>query len=170
MREVDDEEMDYLVEQESIRSGHSLGKPELVDGFFTKSRPGRQNSEIVLRDTLSRDESEYVFMHEYGHLIWYSKLPQSLRDEYSRLWERLSVDGRLVTKYAKDDPIEAFAEAFAFFHQRPAELKRADIASYRFLLNVEDYLFQPVKPQSSLKVAKKIARFTVAKQKSGRQR
>jgi len=103
---------------------------------------------IRLSSALDDEDAGLVFAHEYGHFIWNEKLTRAQRREYRHLWWQQSESGHLVTEYAGDDPEEGFAEAFSYFVQRPARLRRRDEESWRFLLSLQQDLKKRESPDA----------------------
>ncbi|HZT42367.1 MAG TPA: hypothetical protein VFA07_09255 [Chthonomonadaceae bacterium] len=111
---------------------------DLADGVYIEDDDSDVPPTIRLADSLSDENSGLVFAHEYGHFIWNDKLTRSQRRDYRHLWWRQMHAGHLVTAYASDSPEEGFAEAFSYFLQKPDQLKRKDMESWRFLTQVQN--------------------------------
>ena len=124
-RDVNDEESD----------NHNR---ELADGEFIEDDDSDAPPTIRLANSLNDEHSGLVFAHEYGHFVWNDKLTRAQRRAYRHLWWRQMRAGHLVTDYASDSTEEGFAEAFSYFLQKPDQLKRKDIESYRFLTQAEN--------------------------------
>jgi len=114
-----------------------------IDGFYSESDPERHAAaSITLRRSLPDDEAVYVFLHEYGHSVWYTQMTHSQRADYRALWKRNRRDGSLITEYAGDSVDEGFAEAFAHYLRKPRLLQRIDPDSSRFLEDLQQYAAQ----------------------------
>ena len=111
---------------------------DLADGEYVEDEDSDEPPTIRLADTLDEVNSSLVFAHEYGHFVWNDKLTRAQRRAYRHLWLRQMRAGHLVTNYASDSPEEGFAEAFSYFLQKPDQLKRKDMESWRFLNQAEN--------------------------------
>ncbi len=135
VREVSDDEMDELVGEHERDLQHTGNSDQgVVDAFFQSAQSERDPTpSITIRRMLPEGAAAFIFTHEYGHFVWYSKLNREQRSGYTRLWKQQRRAGKLVTKYASEDEYEGFAEAFAFYVRNPGKLKRLDLESWKFL-------------------------------------
>jgi len=133
VREVSDREMDRLVREHGDDNSRDSADDDEVQGYFEFTGPREETPLIVLRDSLTEPEATFVFSHEYGHYVWEELLTKRDQDEYFRIWNSRRRDKRLVSTYAGDSVVEGFAEAFAHYLRRSAQLHRKDPDSEQFL-------------------------------------
>lgn len=134
LQEVSDDEMDRLVERTRHRNRDEAHDDSLVDGCYESGGPHEDDfPTITLRDSLSSEERNLVFTHEYGHFVWDEILTDRQRDRYARLWRDLKRAGRLVTEYAGDSEEEGFAECFAYSLRKPGLLQHRSPEAAQFL-------------------------------------
>jgi hypothetical protein len=139
IREVSDAEMDQLVAEDGGgQADDGKNDDSVVDGYYHEGGSDRdEGPTITLRKSMPEAEAAFVFTHEYGHFVWYTKLTRQQRAEYGNLWRQVKRTGSLVTKYAADSEEEGFAETFAHYLRKPNRLQDRDSRSYRFLQNME---------------------------------
>jgi hypothetical protein len=134
VQEVSRAEMERLVARTGGYSGSHAHDNSVVDGCYQPNGEDENSpATITLRETLRGDEAALVFTHEYGHFAWEERLSEAQRACYRRLWREQKRARHLVTRYAGDSQEEGFAEAFAYFLQKPAALRRRDPRSWQFL-------------------------------------
>jgi len=118
--------------------GNDNHNADLADGEYVEDEDSAEPPTIRLADSLDDEHSGLIFAHEYGHFVWNNKLSRSQRRDYRNLWRRQRRAGHLVTDYASESPEEGFAEAFSYFLQKPDQLKRKDMESWRFLTQAKN--------------------------------
>lgn len=139
------------------RAGTHSDDDSTVDGCYqpAEGKDPTAPARITLTESLSPEETELVFTHEFGHLIWDDLLTRAQRRSYASVWRRQSRACRLVTDYACECVEEGFADSFAYFLRKPAFLKKRDPRSFAFLADTEARLRpggpaqQPRPPDSS---------------------
>jgi len=84
---------------------------------------------IVIYPFENRQEVLHTIAHELGHYVFLHKLDSTLR----KAWvTELYPDSEKISNYARTNAAEDFAESYAYFLLRPAELKRL-AAKYAFM-------------------------------------
>jgi hypothetical protein len=149
VREVSDREMDRLVREHGDGPSRDSEDADEVQGFFEFTGPRENVPTIVLRESLADTEAAFVFTHEYGHFVWEEKLSNREQDDYFRIWNRQRRARRLVSPYAEDSVAEGFAEAFAHYVRRPAQLHRKDAVSEEFLQEWLDSRSRPANTEAA---------------------
>lgn len=104
----------------------------IVDGCYQSGDEDEDTPIITVCDSLRGEQAGLVFTHEYGHFVWDEMLTNSERAHYTRIWRAQKRAHHLVTEYARDSDEEGFAEAFAYFLRKPAQLQKRDPASLQF--------------------------------------
>lgn len=102
-------------------------------GIVHKYAPelGRATSQVVFVKGMS--DFDVTLTHEFGHVIHMNDAPNltmaeniTIDNHITEDWERAVREGTAVSKYAEQDPLEHFAEAFTAYQHRKAELHRLD--------------------------------------------
>ena len=72
---------------------------------------------IYICDIGTADEKEYTKLHEIGHYVWFRKLTDSQRADYTKLYDRAMKQGRKAfpTDYAMTNVLESFAEDYVAY-------------------------------------------------------
>lgn len=91
--------------------------------------PASQSIFIFAEKIHSHDYLYYASMHEYGHYVWYEKLTETQRQDFTLCWEKSL---RKVTSYAHYNVKEGWAEAYAYYYH----YKREDFKDIRCMLNL----------------------------------
>ena len=131
-REVSDREMDEMVREDPTQAARQ--DDTTVDGMFLMDEDGRPT--ITLRRSLSTRESEMVFAHELGHLVWDTHLTGAEKRAYRTAYQKSRAGKHLVTEYAGESHEEGFAESFAFWVLRPNALRSRDALSFDALEDI----------------------------------
>lgn len=116
-----------------------------VDGCYQSEDEDEDTPVITLADTLRGEQASLVFTHEYGHFVWDALLTDRERARYTRLWRTQKRARHLVTEYAGDSGEEGFAEAFAYYLRKPAQLQKRDPASHQFFREWVDSRSQAIR-------------------------
>lgn len=131
LRELPPREMERLIARlegdEADRNDDSV-----VDGCYQSGDEDDDTPIITLCDSLRGEQAGLVFTHEYGHFVWGEMLTNRERTRYTQIWRSQKRAHRLVTEYAGDSDEEGFAEAFAYYLRKPAQLQKKDSASSQF--------------------------------------
>ncbi len=143
VRELPDREMDRRVTEDFRNPSPAWDDDDsAVDGFYSERSSNGSGPSITLRRSLPDDEAVYVFLHEYGHSVWYKQLTRTQRADYTRLWKLAKRYGHLITEYAGDSVEEGFAEVFAHYLRKPRLLQRIDPDSLRFFDDMQQNAFR----------------------------
>jgi hypothetical protein len=93
---------------------------------------------------LSKNSMERTIIHEIGHTVYARALDRGTRNK----WNKISNENRLkddsgeygcVSKYAAENPIEDFAESYAWYIKRPVDLYDANRRKYVLLREMVFY-------------------------------
>lgn len=129
------------IEMDRMLARNGMTRPrtsEDVDGCYHGGGVDKEEPALItLRESLRTDESEAVFVHEFGHLVWDELITREQRSRYQRLWQEQRRSRHLVTVYAGENVEEGFAEAFGHFLRKPELLRKRDARSWQFLSDLQ---------------------------------
>lgn len=100
---------------------------ELMDGYEFHAGSYNTLSKRAFVVPAFWSEMKHVMLHESGHHVWFSVLTDSQRLNYCRVY---GVEGKVVSRYARTDCEENFAELFAYVNG----------SQYRMYSDLEEYL------------------------------
>ena len=89
----------------------------------------RDKRQILVFDFDDAEELQHILYHEIGHHVFDRVLESALRKKWVTL---INPDSRYVTRYAKRDALEDFAECYAIFLRDPKKLE-AIYKKYNFM-------------------------------------
>lgn len=132
IEEVTDEGMEKLLAQEMPGQQDNQDKDSVVDGYY-RPGSGEDGAIITLRKSLDGENVGLVFIHEYAHFLWETRLNARQRDDYRTIWKRAKRIDTLVTGYAGESVEEGFADTLAYYVRRPDTLKRKDREGFKYM-------------------------------------
>lgn len=94
-----------------------------------------ERREITMPEDLEQEKCGRVFLHEYGHYIWFNQTTTKQRHDFERIWKAHQVFA--ASYYSTVSVEEGWAEYFSFYIFDPEYLKDIDTSMFAFFRAVE---------------------------------
>ncbi len=104
-----------------------------ADPSTSSNQPNSGRAEITLLKGEDTDDFTEAFLHEFGHHLWFTSMSQQDMSDFRTLYAESARAQSFVSDYAAVSVEEDFAEAFAYYEQKPKLLSKRDPEAAQFI-------------------------------------